>query len=120
MTPELPIISDCYDMNLEVIRRVEKFPRHHRYTMGKDLEQRSRRILELLIRAKYQGDRRIKGEMLNDVNTDLQVLRFELRLAKDAKALPLKGHEYLAQKLENLGSQVGGWMKSIRNTEATR
>ena len=33
MARELKVISDFYDFALWLIRHVEKFPRHHRYSM---------------------------------------------------------------------------------------
>ena len=34
MPVELKVIQDFYDLMLYLIQRVEKFPRHHRYSLG--------------------------------------------------------------------------------------
>ena len=34
MSHELKIISDFYDFTFYLIQRIEKFPRHHRYSLG--------------------------------------------------------------------------------------
>ena len=35
MPRELKVISDFYDFMLWLVRHVEKFPRHHRYSLGR-------------------------------------------------------------------------------------
>ncbi len=97
MPQELKVISDFYDFMLWLIRHTEKFPRHHRYSLGIAMENRLQRILELLLRAKYSWQ---KAGFLNDANIELEVLRFQVRLAKDLKALPAKSHGHAAEVMQ--------------------
>jgi len=80
MPQELKVIADFYDLMLWLICHTEKFPRHHRYSLGVAIEDRLQAILSLLLRAKYSKD---KAVYLNDANIELEVLRFQMRLAKD-------------------------------------
>lgn len=109
MSKELKVIADFYDFMLWTLHHTEKFPRHHRYSLGITIENRLGKLLELLLRAKYSHD---KTEMLNDANIELEILRFQIRLAKDLKVLPVKSHGYSAKVMESIGSQIGGWIKS--------
>ena len=68
-------------------------------------------ILENLIRAKYSRSRR---DILTSVNVDLEVLRFQLRLAKDLRCLSVKSYGLASNKLHEIGSQVGGWLKGAQ------
>ena len=34
MSQELKVISDYYDLMVYLVQRIEKFPRHHRYSLG--------------------------------------------------------------------------------------
>ena len=52
MAQELKVIQDFYDFMLWLIRHTEKFPRHHRYSLGLAMENRMQTILALLLRAK--------------------------------------------------------------------
>lgn len=108
MAKELQVISDFYDLTLYLIQRVEKFPRHHRYSLGTSVESRLQTILALLLRARYTRDR---SACLADANIELEILRFQLRLAKDLQALPLRSHGHAAKLLEGIGAQLGGWLK---------
>jgi len=109
MKEELKVIADFYDFMLWLIRHVEKFPRHHRYSLGTAMEQRLQTILTQLLRAKYTKE---KAVILNDANIELEVLRFQIRLATDLKVLPVKSHGYANKLLQTIGSQIGGWNKS--------
>ena len=109
MARELKVIQDFYDFMLWLIRHTEKFPRHHRYSLGVAIENRIQTILERLLVAKYAKSKR---RHLQDANMELELLRFQLRLAKDLKVLPVRSHGYAAEVMQEIGSQIGGWMKT--------
>ena len=106
MPQELKVIQDFYDYTLWLTQHVEKFPRHHRYSLGITIENNLQTILSLLLRAKYSHD---KLAYLNEANMELEVLRFRVRLAKDLRALPIKSHAYAARMMQEVGAQIGGW-----------
>ena len=109
MAQELKVIQDFYDFMLWLVQHTEKFPRHHRYSLGLAMENRLQRILQLLLRAKFSRE---KAGYLNDANMELEVLRFQVRLAKDLRALPMKSHGHAAEVMQGIGSQIGGWLAS--------
>jgi len=109
MAQELKVIADFYDFTLWMIRHTEKFPRHHRYSLGMAIENRLQSILGLLLRAKYMRE---KGPVLAEANIELETLRFQIRLARDLKVLPVKSHGHAAEQTQSIGSQIGGWLKN--------
>jgi hypothetical protein len=72
-----------------MINHTEKSPCHHRYGIGVSMENRMQVILSSLLRAKHSKD---KALWLIEANVELEVLRFQLRLAKDSTILPVKSH----------------------------
>lgn len=110
---ELAIILDFYDVMLFLVQRCERFPRHHRHSLGIAIENRIQSILGILIRAKYAG-KASKRSVLGVANTELEVLRFQLRLAKDLKVLPLKSYGHASALIEGIGTQLGAWVRSLR------
>ena len=108
-TDELPIIRAYYDMILWLMPKMGKFPREHRVTLGQRIERLLYEILEKLIRAKYSRQRR---DILESVNLDLEVLRFQVRLAKDLRCLSLKSYGQASGRLLDVGRQVGGWLRT--------
>ena len=114
MAQELQVIADFYDLVHYLTQRIDRFPRHHRHSLGLDMAHRLQVVLALLIRAKYAGAGKDKAGLLADVNVELEVLRFQLRLAKDLAALPLNSHGHAIERMAQVGAQVGGWLKSLR------
>ena len=108
---ELPIIRAFYDFILWLSPKVAKFPRDRRFVLGERLERQLYEILENLIRAKYT---RTRKSILDQVNVDLEILRFQVRLAKDLHCLPLKSYGLASEKLVEIGRQVGGWQRQSR------
>lgn len=105
---ELPIIRSFYDFVLWLSPKIGKFPRDRRFVLGERMERQLYGILESLIRAKYTRQRRA---ILEQVNVDLEILRFQLRLAKDLGCLSMKAYGLAAAKLVEIGRQVGGWLR---------
>jgi hypothetical protein len=114
MAGELRVIDDFYDLALYLSGRIAKFPRQYRYSLGSDMESRLQTILAALVRARYCGKSEEKAGLLGSVNVELEVLRFQLRLAKDLSALPLHSHGHALKMAAEVGTQVGGWLKSLR------
>jgi hypothetical protein len=114
MAQELKVISDFYDFMLWMIKHTEKFPRHHRYSLGLTIENR----MQVLLTAKYARE---KVAFLQQANLELEVLRFQVRLAKDLRALSVDSHGHAAKLIAAVGRQIGGWIKSKAGTrdEAT-
>lgn len=112
MSQELQVIQDCYDLSMQVLARVQGFPRNLRHGLGRTIEQRIETILAGLIRAKY-AVRAGKGALLRDVNIELEVLRFQLRQAVDLKGLSLGAQRTILEAMEKVGRQVGAWIKSL-------
>ena len=106
-TEELKVISDFYDFMLWLVQHVQKFPRQHRYSLGISIEERMQLILSHLIKAKYAAN---VTNNLNEANVELEILRFQLRMAKDLRIMALKSHGFAAKQLVGIGSQIGGWL----------
>jgi hypothetical protein len=77
---ELIVITKTYDLILWSCNHTSKFPRNHRFVLGERFERNLYNLLETLIAAKYTKNRQ---RLLEDANLALEVLRFQMRLAKD-------------------------------------
>ena len=108
---ELVVITKTYDLILWSCSHTSRFPRQHRFVLGEKLERTLYDLLETLIQAKYTRDR--KG-LLDDANLKLEVLRFQVRLAKDLQCLRANSYEFASQQINEIGNLVGGWLK-LRN-----
>ena len=65
--------------------------------------------LELLVEPAYT---RHKEDPLRRANLRLEVVRHLWRLAHELKVMVTRQYEYGARLLEDLGRQIGGWLRS--------
>lgn len=108
MQQELSIITSTYDFMKYIVPIASRFPKNHRYQIGERIENLVFDILELLIDAKFSRD---KSNILISANIKLEKLRFFIRLVYDLKLIPIKRYGYISEQINNIGSQLGGWIK---------
>jgi len=96
-----------------LIPHLDSFPRNRRFTLGDRLESGVIEILELLVEAAYT---RNKHDVLKRANLRLAVVRHLWRVAHELKTIPTKRYGQGAKLLEDLGKQIGGWLKSARTS----
>jgi hypothetical protein len=80
---ELIVITKAYDLILWSCNHTGKFPRNHRFVLGERIERNLYTLLEILIQAKYTKSRQ---RLLEQANLTLEILRFQMRLAKDLQS----------------------------------
>jgi hypothetical protein len=103
------VAQQAYDLTLWLVRKVEKFPRSFRFSVGDRVIARSLDLLETLVEAAYSADKRA---LLDRANRSVSGLRYMLRLAVDLKLLSGDSQEFAGGRLEEIGRMVGGWRKA--------
>jgi hypothetical protein len=106
---ELVVITKTYDLILWSCNHTGRFPRQHRFVLGERLERTLYDLLETLIQAKYSRERK---PLLRDANLKLEILRFQIRLAKDLQCLQVKSYGFATKQIDEIGKLVGGWLRS--------
>jgi hypothetical protein len=104
----LPVIARTYELVRWSCAHVARFPRSYRCTLGDRVEHRLYDVLDGLIRARYVRDR---APILKAVNMDLELLRFQFRLAHDLRCLSAESYGFAARSLNDIGQMVGGWLR---------
>ena len=102
-------VQGCHELMLWMIPQLDKFPRNRRFTLGEKIEQSLLDVLSLLIEATYT--KRGKSRLLEQINTQLSVLRHLWRLAFELKVIAQKQYAHGSRLLVDLGRQIGGWQK---------
>jgi hypothetical protein len=90
---ELIVITKTYDLILWSCHHTGKFPRNHRFVLGERIERNLYDLLETLIRARYTRNRQ---PLLEQANLTLEILRFQMRLAKDLQCLKTNSYAFAA------------------------
>jgi hypothetical protein len=113
---ELIVVTKTYDLILWSCNHTSKFPRNHRFVFGERIERNLYNLLETLIRAKYTKNRQ---QLLEEANLTLEILRFQMRLAKDLQCLKLNSYGFATKAIDEIGRLIGGWLRSLpEGTEA--
>src|ERR1700721_916152 len=101
---ELTVITKTYDLVLWSCNHTGKFPRNHRFVLGERIEGNLYDLLELLIQAKFSRERMGR---LRRAHLLLEVLRFQMRLAKDLQCLKVESYGFAAKSIDEIGRLVG-------------
>lgn len=105
-------VQDCHNLLIWLIPHLDSFPRNRRFTLGERLESGLMEILELLVEAAYTRNKR---DVLKRANLRLAVVRHLWRIAHELKTVPTKRYAHGAKLLEDLGKQIGGWLKTANS-----
>lgn len=89
---------------------LRQFPKSEKFSLAVDLKKTMFAMLEMIIRANRARDKR---EALYAIDTELEILRAEVRLAMELQFLPFKKYETWSGYLSELGRMIGGWIKSL-------
>ena len=109
-TPESPVaVQKTYEFVLWLVKKVENFPRTHRFTIGDRLTGSSLDLLTTLVEAAYS---RRKDLLLDLTSQKVNAIRFLLRLSKDLQLMSVDSYGFSAGLLDEIGRMVGGWRKA--------
>ncbi len=106
---ELTVITKTYDLILWSCNHTGRFPHNHRFVLGERIERNLYELLETLIQAKYTRQRQPLRE---EANLTLEILRFQMRLAKDLQCLKPQSYAFAANAVDEIGRLIGGWLRS--------
>lgn len=102
-------VQSAHDLLLWLIPQLDKFPRVRRFTLGERLESGLLEVLELLVEAAYT---RNKEASLQRANTRLEIVRHLWRISHALQLISTRRYEHGAKLIDDLGRQIGGWLKS--------
>lgn len=102
-------VVQFYDFSVWLLKLTNRLPRNWRITLGDRIDETTLEILQGLDLAARRARKR---DLLTRADDRLQTLRLLLRLAADLGCLQSRQIEHSARQLDEIGRQVGGWLKS--------
>jgi len=109
---ELSIIQKMYDLIKWYVPILTRIPKTHKFTLGERLINNLYSVLEELILIKYERE---KLDRLVALNARLDVIRYQTRLLWDFSPLSPERYEYVSKLIEEIGQELGGWIKQQKN-----
>ncbi|MDX2099059.1 MAG: diversity-generating retroelement protein Avd [Leptolyngbyaceae cyanobacterium bins.59] len=113
---DLPIIQKTYDLIRWYVPILNRLPRQHRFMLGDRITAGLYDLLEGLIQARYSSE---KISVLETLNTRLDILRHQTRLLLDFQLMNAQRYEYVGKLLNEIGTDLGGWVKQQRQRRVT-
>ncbi|MEM9008794.1 MAG: diversity-generating retroelement protein Avd [Cyanobacteria bacterium P01_F01_bin.86] len=105
---ELPIIQKTYDLIKWYVPILNRLPKNHKFILGKRMTSGLYDFLEQLIKARYE---RQKITRLENLNSRLDILRYQTRLLLDFQQMDAQRYGYICQRLDAIGNELGGWIR---------
>ena len=102
------VVEKGYAFALWLVKKVERFPKSYRFSMGDRIVARSLDLQEALLEAAYS---RIKQQPLERASHHINALRYLLRMAKDLGLIGAEPYGFASESLEEIGRMTGGWRK---------
>lgn len=110
MAEQLLIYQKLYDTILWLYPCINRIPKSHRLVLGRHIEQLSITLLLLVIKAnKARGQGRFA--LQEQISDELDCLRILIRLAKDVRCISVKQYSTVAEKINEIGRMLTGWME---------
>jgi hypothetical protein len=109
----LPIFRAAYDLTVHIEKIVRHFSRYHKYTLGTDLRNKSRKILEKIIEANNARDDRVAH--LLELRQELEIFKLLARLCHESGGFAsTRSYLYVAECITNIARQNEGWLKKTQ------
>lgn len=110
MENKLILFQKLYDLVLWLYPLVNRFPKHQRSVLGRQIEELAIAMLLTIVSAnKAKGTKRQR--LQQTLSDELDSLRILIRLAKDLRFMSVKQYAYCAEKLNEVGKILSGWSK---------
>jgi hypothetical protein len=116
-TEDFKMKEKVYELILYTNPELDQFPRSQR-KLANDIQGTMLQILRLVVMLE---NKHYKKTTLGELDTEVDVLRHLVRLAKDPAymrnrkpCLALRKYENISRKINEIGSMIGGYYKSLK------
>lgn len=107
---ELTIYQRQYDLILYAFPIINRFPKTQRFVLGQQIQNCLFDSARLIVQANKQRGNRLPS--LAQVDIEIEQFRLLIRLAKDLRLLSVSQYGALAERSNEIGRLLGGWIKS--------
>ena len=95
---------------------VAGFSRYHKYTLGTELRQGSRAVLQQVLRANNASDKVERSAELLVLRDRIEALLLAMRVAKEVKAFKsFAGYLHAVEQVGSVARKNEGWFKHTRD-----
>jgi len=114
-TGELPVFVKWMEFLEWLLATTDKFPKKARFSFCQRIEGLALDVVEDLVEARYNHEKRA---LLKRANLRLEKLRVLLRLSHKLRYLPHNSYEHAMKAINEAGRMLGGWDKQQQTLES--
>ena len=108
----LPIYRAAFDLAVHLEKIVRGFSRYHKYTLGTELRDGSRRVLQRIIGANEARDPSDRAPTLEALRREIEQLKVTARLAQESEAFAsTRAYLNVAEQVVGIARQNEGWLR---------
>ena len=112
----LPIYKAALDLTVHLEKVVAGFSRYHKYTLGTELRQGSRAVLQQVVRANNATDASERAAELLRLREGIDALLLTMRVSKEVQAFKsFAGYLHAVEQVGVVARQNEGWFKHTRS-----
>ncbi len=115
---ELSIIQKTYDFIKWYVPIINRLPKSHKFTLGDRMINGLYNFLDGLVSARYNNKEKLAK--LEPLNSQLDILRYQTRLLLDFQLIPIHRYEYAGKLINEIGMELGGWIKQQSNRQQSQ
>ena len=105
----LPIYRAAFELAVHVEKIVRNFGRYHKYSLGTELRERSRRVLERIMEANQSRER---AALLGKLRLELEQLKLLARLCHESGGFAsTRAYLHVAEQVVEISRQNEGWLR---------
>jgi len=106
---KLEIYQRHYDLILYMYPIIKRMPKSERHVLSQHIRHSLLDIAKMIVEANKS---RRKLPVLYRIDVELEKLRLLIRLAKDLKFISVRRYGIMAERIDEIGRMLGGWIKS--------
>ena len=111
----LPIYKAALDLTVHLEQVVAGFSRYHKYTLGTELREGSRAVLQQVVRANNSRVAADRASRLLDLRDKIDTLLLSMRVGKEVKAFKsFAGYLHAVEQVGVVARQNEGWLKQVQ------
>ena len=108
---ELPIIQKTYDLVKWYVPILNRLPKNFRFTLATRINRSLYDLLEGLLKARFARE---KVPLLEDLNSEVDILQYQTRLLLDFGLISTQRYKFVGEQLTEIGIELGSWIKQQR------
>lgn len=116
----LPIYQAALALTVHLEQVAAGFSRYHKYTLGTEMRQSSRAMLQQVLRANQARDAAQRAAELLRLRESIDSLLLTLRVGKEVKAFrSFAGYLHAVEQVGVVARQNEGWLKQVQGRSSS-